>query len=160
MFFEGLNILIWGLHRFFLKKPDLSIDTTVNPPTSRCWIPLRTLTYTITCKAYFLTETVQSFQRWKSQRSKIRRLSYIFSKDFSILGIAYGFLCQNPRFFLLITFDKGLRLLVSGFFLSGFLHSVSNFRCSSGFLQILNLLQNTLSIYKQSKKIRFKYKQS
>jgi hypothetical protein len=32
------------------------------------------------------------FKRWKSQRSKISRLTYRFSIDFSLLGLAFGFL--------------------------------------------------------------------
>jgi hypothetical protein len=33
-----------------------------------------------------------------SQRSKIHRLAYRFSIDFSLLGLAYGFLCRRPIF--------------------------------------------------------------
>jgi hypothetical protein len=40
----------------------------------------------------------RSLQRWKSQRSKNHRPAYIFSIDFSLIGLAYGFLSQSPRF--------------------------------------------------------------
>jgi hypothetical protein len=42
-------------------------------------------------------------QRWKSQRNKIHRLTYRFSIDFSLLGLAYGFLSKSPRYFLATT---------------------------------------------------------
>jgi hypothetical protein len=41
---------------------------------------------------------LNSIPRWKPQRSKIHRLAYRFSEDFSLLGLAYGFLSQRPRF--------------------------------------------------------------
>jgi hypothetical protein len=37
-------------------------------------------------------------QRLKSKRSKIHRQVHRFSKDFSILGLAYGLLSKNPKF--------------------------------------------------------------
>ncbi len=36
--------------------------------------------------------------RWKSQRNKIDRLAYRLSIDFSLLGLAYGFLSRSPRY--------------------------------------------------------------
>jgi hypothetical protein len=41
-------------------------------------------------------------QRWKSQIIKIHSLAAGFSKDYSTIGLAYGFLSQNHRFLFAI----------------------------------------------------------
>jgi hypothetical protein len=67
-------------------------------------------------------------QRWKSQRSKIHRLAYrffiVFFIDFSLLGVAYSFLSQIPKFLF------GNHKHLPGF--------------SSGFLFVLNLFHDTI----------------
>jgi hypothetical protein len=37
-------------------------------------------------------------QRWKSQKNKIHRLAFRVSIHFSLLGLAYDFSPQSPRF--------------------------------------------------------------
>ncbi len=53
---------------------------------------------TIFCLASPIATFLFTSTGWKSQRSKIHRLAYRFSIDFSLLGLAYGFLSKSPRF--------------------------------------------------------------
>jgi hypothetical protein len=50
-------------------------------------------------------------KRLNSQRRKIQSLASGFSKDFSNLGLAYGFLYQNPRVHFAV--HKGWRIFSS-----------------------------------------------
>jgi hypothetical protein len=56
-----------------------------------------------------------SLLRWKSQRKKIHRLAYGFSKDFKIYRLAYGFLCVNHK-----GLAKVYRFFVRAFFSQDF----------------------------------------
>jgi hypothetical protein len=104
-FFEGLNNFNLGSAQIFLKKPGLSIDTTVNPPTFSL---LNTFT---NIDLYDQTQSKLTFllKQFKVSRGEsYKEAKFVgYPIYFSILGIAYGFLCQNPRFFMLITFDHG-----------------------------------------------------
>ncbi len=53
-------------------------------------------------KSKFEQETVET-EFTKKQRRKISSLASRFPKDFLTLRLAYGFLSQNPRFFLQFT---------------------------------------------------------
>jgi hypothetical protein len=53
-------------------------------------------------------------QRWKSQKMKIHRLASGFFKDFSNLGLAYGFILV---FSIHKRLTKSLRLLVGSFYI-------------------------------------------
>jgi hypothetical protein len=109
---------------------------------------------------------LNSIPRWKLQKSKIHNLAHRFSVDFSLLGLAYGFLSQSPRF--LFGSHKHLIKVIDFWF------AVVNFKIRQQDLifitflclfSLLNLFHNPIKYIinkhfkKLNKKYRFKHKQ-
>jgi hypothetical protein len=79
------------------------MDRTSAPPQVKLSM-LRSISLTIgPLAAYTVCWTTvgnkpAAFPEVDIKKSKIHRLSHRFSIDFSLLGLAYGFLSQSPRF--------------------------------------------------------------
>ncbi len=95
------RIRLWLWQTYFAVTHTKPLQSRNLPhPASISWCKHRAIILTVW--GSFLADYIFAL-RWKSQRSKIHKLAYRFSIDFSVLGLVYGFLSKVLDFFLAIT---------------------------------------------------------